>query len=243
MYYNCSELKEFNTGNSNPFIDVGNSTDKVTVTIGKDVLKIPSQLFAKCQKIKEIIFEDDCIITTIGISAFDNCTGLTSISLPSSITSLSSSIFSNCSNLTDIYINCTITESGNYNSSLFGNFFSKDITITIGKDVLSIPDYCFYNNTKIKSVIFESIPSIQSIGEYAFYGCSQLGSIIIPNSVTTIKPEVFENCTKLNTITFEDQNSKWNIYYYENLTISVNNPETNATYFKETYKYQTWTKQ
>ena len=45
-------------------------------------------------------------VTSIGDSAFYNCTSLTSIEIPASVTSIGDSAFSNCSSLKTIYCKC-----------------------------------------------------------------------------------------------------------------------------------------
>ena len=50
--------------------------------------------------------------------------------------------------------------------------------------------------------------SITDIDDYAFYGCSDLTSISIPSTITTIGISVFENCINLTNVIFER-------YYYQ----------------------------
>ena len=46
-----------------------------------------------------------------------------------------------------------------------------------------------------ETVVYNEIPySVTSIGNSAFYNCSDLTSVTIPNSVTTISSEAFLNC-------------------------------------------------
>ena len=71
--------------------------------------------------------------------------------------------------------------------------------ITFDAPVTSIGDWAFYNCTSLTSV---NIPdSITSIEEYAFSGCTSLQSITIPDSVTSIGKEAFNRCNSLTSVT------------------------------------------
>ena len=64
---------------------------------------------------------------------------------------------------------------------------------------LSIPSNVIYNNTSY---------SVISIGRKAFYGCTGLTSITIPNSAISIRDYAFWNCTDLKKLTIENGNSE-----------------------------------
>ncbi|MBR5536996.1 MAG: leucine-rich repeat domain-containing protein [Clostridia bacterium] len=73
----------------------------------------------------------------------------------------------------------------------------KDIIIDAG--VTSIGNYAFYSCTQLTSV---TIPNgVTSIGQSAFFGCSDLVSVTIDNNVTTIGKEAFAECDSLTTVT------------------------------------------
>ncbi len=69
-------------------------------------------------------------------------------------------------------------------------------------DVTSIGDYAFYNCTGLTSV---TIPEgVTSIGDVAFYNCTGLTSVTIPASVTSIGYSAFYNCTGLTSVTIPE---------------------------------------
>lgn len=61
--------------------------------------------------------------------------------------------------------------------------------------------YVYCGGTDITSIKLPT--SITSIGEYAFGGCSMLTTINIPKLVSSISTGAFEDCTNLSDIDFE----------------------------------------
>ena len=67
-----------------------------------------------------------------------------------------------------------------------------------------IGDWAFWDCSSLTSI---NIPnSVTSIGEWAFMQCSSLTSINIPNSVTSIKPYAFQGCINLGSVVFKGNN-------------------------------------
>ena len=133
-------------------------------------------------------------VTEIGESAFEGCSGLTSLTISSSVTSIGEYAFSGCSGLTSLTIPSSVTSIGE------GAFHgcSGLTSLTIPSSVTSIGRYAFSGCSGLTSLTIPS--SVISIGEGAFSGCSGLTSLTIPSSVTSIGGRAFEGCSGLTSI-------------------------------------------
>lgn len=114
-------------------------------------------------------------VTSIGKSAFWNCTSLTSVVIPESVTSIGAWAFQDCNSLT---------------------------SITIPDSVTNIRDYAFNGCTSLTSVVIPD--SVTIIGGYAFNGCTALTSVTIGNGVTNIVDYAFYGCTNLQVVDLSD---------------------------------------
>ena len=174
-----------------------------------EVPTIPANSFYRYQHLRTITLPDS--VTSIGDYAFYDCSSLTSITIPEGVTSIGYWAFSDCSSLTSITIPEGVTSIGNW--AFYG---CTSLTgIWVGK---CNPNYSndekgvLYNKEKTRLIQCPgglsgtyAIPdSVTSIGDYAFYGCSSLTSIIIPDSVTSIGNRAFMDCTSLTSVTIPD---------------------------------------
>ena len=163
------------------------------------------------------------VVTSLGASCFDDCRGLTSITIPSSVTSLGDHCFYYCSGLTSITIPSSVT-------SLGGNCFSgcSGLTsITIPSSVTSLGEDCFSACSGLTSITIPS--SVTSLGDYCFSGCRGLTSITIPSSVISLGKSCFEGCRGLTSITIPSSGSYLGWHCFED----CQNLET--VYFKGKY--------
>ena len=134
-------------------------------------------------------------VTTIGNFAFNNCSGLTSVTIGGSVTTIGNYAFERCSGLTSVTIGGSVTTIGNY---AFDNC-SGLTSVTIGDSVTTIGARAFLDCSGLTSVTIGG--SVTTIGDYAFYHCSSLSSVTIPNSVTTIGIAAFYMCSGLTSVT------------------------------------------
>ena len=162
-------------GLSSTYQSYGNGTIRVT---------IPSLL-------KSVAITDE---TTLGYGAFDDCSGLTSVTIPDSVTNIGSHAFYRCNGLTSVTIPDNVTNIGEY------AFYdcSSLTSVTIPDSVTSIGSSAFSDCSGLTSVTI--LGNVTSIPDYTFYNCSGLTSVTIPDSVTSIGSSAFYNCSGLRDV-------------------------------------------
>ena len=197
-FFYCTGLKSITIPDS--VTSIGNDafrdcTGLTSVTIPDSVTRIGNDAFGGCTGLASVTIGNS--VTSIGSYAFSWCTGLTSVTIPDSVTRIGNDAFYGCNNLQDIYITdiaawCNI--SGLDNLMLFGSN-NKNLYI---------------NNELATSIIIPNGNGVKAIPSHAFRGCTELTSITIPDSVTSIGYNAFRNCTGLTSIKFNGTIEQWN---------------------------------
>ena len=139
--------------------------------------------------------------TEIGNSAFEDCTGLTSVVIPASMTKIGASAFYNCTGLESVKIPDSVTEI--CDDAFCGCENLKSITFSEESQLTKIGDFAFTHCTSLTSI---TIPDGVTTLTSAFINCTNLASITIPSSVMNID-WAFASCTNLKSVIFE-QGSK-----------------------------------
>ena len=141
-------------------------------------------------------YKDSCYTENnkIGKCAFNLCSQLTSINMPSNITEIDSAAFNFCHSLKSIVIPSSVTKIGAWAFMWCDSLTSINIPESVTKIGVSAFGSC-------KSRTSINIPtSVTEIGDKAFSGCSSLTSIDIPSSVTKINLATFMYCDSLTSI-------------------------------------------
>ena len=148
---------------------------------------IYTSAFNGCTALQSVILPSS--ITSIGNSAFEMCTALSSISFPDALSIIGSSAFFGCSKLTGI----TLRQLSSLGSLAFAACTSLG-SVYIRGSITTIPASAFEGCTTLEYV---SLPdNLQSIGAQAFYGCG-CAKLTVPSNVTSIGDLAFGNCTNL----------------------------------------------
>lgn len=115
--FNATEMNDLATANG-VFAYAGQEADGITLTIGKDVLAMPSNLFNPYTstgaepKLIDLVFEEGR--TSIGYSMLDGYATLTSIIIPETVTDIGARAFYGCSSLTSVVIPKSVTNIGQF---------------------------------------------------------------------------------------------------------------------------------
>ena len=171
----------------------------------------------------------DCAVTSIGYSAFSSCTGLTSVSIPSSVVSIGQSAFYRCTAMTTVSIGsgvatidgsafklCTAltafdVDGGNTAfKSEDGVLYSRDGTILqaypVAKSGTAYDIPASVTNIAAWAFFMSTLSTVTfpygltTIGAGAFCGCDGLVSVTLPASVTDIGNSAFLNCGALASV-------------------------------------------
>ena len=187
------------------------------IVIPDSVSNIGIAAFEGCNSLKYLVILDG--VTGIEARAFGGCTNLTEVSLPESITNIAGSAFQGCTALESIIVenNSTYHSSGNcliHTETKTLVLGCKNSVIPQDGTVTSIGEYAFYKCSNLTSIIIPN--SVTSIGNYAFAYCDSLLSIFIPQSVVTIGHQAFYNYNCPNMTIWCQVSSKpagWDSYW------------------------------
>ena len=153
-----------------------------------------NRIFPYCPNLKEVTFENDMQLTTLPDNTFQNCTKLTTFTLPSSTKTIGGNAFMGCSNLERIVLDNT--------------------------GIQTISANAFTNCNSLKEIILPA--SIETIGNSAFENCTNIGLVAIHSAeppatpVNAFSEEIFDKASlfvsDVNKYNKEPWSSFTNIY-------------------------------
>jgi len=166
--------------------------------------------FFKFRQLKSITLSN--ALTETGTYEFYSCSNVETITIGEGMKKFGSSSFGYTNNLTNIYYNATsandLTSGGMFYN---GGSSGSGVTLKVGPNVTSIPDYMFYQGTstsyKLNLKVVDFRGSVcTTIGKYAFAYSNAIRDIYLPLTITTIGTYAFYNC-------YNSSNGKINVHY------------------------------
>ena len=196
-----------------------NCSSMTSVSIGNSVTYIGNGAFSDCTSLTSITIPNS--VTSIVYNAFKGCSGLTSVTIGSSVTSIGEDAFDGCSSLTSVIWNAKNCQDFTYDNRPFYDPRNQIISFVFGEEVEYIPAYLCAEMTNLTSI---EIPnSVTSIGQDAFYGCSGLTSVTIGLGVQEVGFDAFRHCDNLAAVHISDL-AAWCAILFPSLYLNYANP-------------------
>ena len=176
----------------------------ISVRILGGVTTIGRYAFSDCHDLASVTIPSS--VTSISNYAFRNCIALVSITIPSNVTTLSYSAFRGCSGMESFFVEAGNLQFASAEGVLFDSVRNwlvqcparKVGAYAIAANVTTISTEAFYGCSELTSVAMPE--GLIGIGTEAFYGCTGLTSVNIPSSVKSINSGAFYGCSGLTSV-------------------------------------------
>ena len=191
------------------------------IALPADTCEIGDFAFYGCQSLT-YLDTAETRLTSVGRNAFTNCSSLLTLNLPTTVETLGFAMLEGCGKLESLTlpfagghrVGDTPAEEGTngVNATYLGYLFgASDHTLTEGfipASLISValqdacgdvPPNAFYECSPIREIALPE--GVTAIGRRAFYGCAGLSDMSLPNSVTTVGDDAFGGCIRLTAFT------------------------------------------
>lgn len=179
----------------------------ITIFIPKSVSKIGSTAFAWCRDLREVTFEKDSKLKSIGKCAFGHCRSLKMIVVPKSVMMLGEYAFNGSDNLESV-----VFQEGSQLQVIPRYCFSecrKLKVLTIPDLVTVVQQYAFDCCQILASIYFTTQSNLQHIDEQAFRQCPNLQFVNIPPTALSIHNEASLHYNTVSTSPDQHQLLHW----------------------------------
>lgn len=221
----CNGLESIRFSTSGEITEIGakafmGCSGLKSMKLPEGVKKLGEYSFSGCTGLEMISGQES--LEVIGSYAFQNCSSMKSISLPETVTTVNSAVFSGCSSLESMilpFVGSSAEPTVAAKTTLFGHIFGsvnyqdavsvqqkyssngsinyyipaslKHVTVTGGRILYG----AFYNCSGLASIDLPE--NLTEIGDYAFYHCTGVSGLELPGNVKRIGNYAFAGCSEL----------------------------------------------
>ncbi len=185
-----------------------NCTMLTEIIVPGNYVTIGSNAFVGCNSLESFQLEE----ATTGVGsqliddyAFQECSSLQVVELPSTLTGIDRGAFLDCNLLKEVELKEGLTYIAD---NAFKNCASIT-TITIPSTVTYIGSAAFSGDKSLTEIIFTEGSLEATIDDEAFYNCASVTSIVIPGNYLTIGSKAFASCTSLTSFALEDSGAQY----------------------------------
>ena len=206
-----------------------------------DVIEIGDKVFADNLFIKKLVIPES--VKSLGNKMCYGAKNLEEVVLPNNITVIPDYAFENCSSLTNINIPTSLVQirANAFSQTALKEFIApeslKEIWLYAFKDAKELRNVELKNVTEIGDMVFENCEKLESIvipetleeiGASVFGGCSSLQDIDLPN-----KPLALDHNTFYGSAYYEDK-SNWEngVLYVDNYLLAINSDFLNLSEYE-----------
>jgi hypothetical protein len=154
--------------------------------IPNSVTSIGASAFVNCTALTSVTIANS--VVGIGDGAFSGCTSLTNVTIPNGVTGIGQQAFSGCTNLTSVTIGNSVTSMGTtpYSGAFDGCTSLTNFSVDAAHPAYSSLNGVLFNKAQTTLMLFPP---------------GRGGSYVIPASVTNIGVRAFAGCTRLTNVT------------------------------------------
>ena len=178
-------------------------------TVPASVIKIHDRAFYEATMLTSLVFEGGSEKMYIGNEAFERCSGLTAVVLPSNVVSLGDEAFYGCSELVSLTLSASLMD---FSSSMVDRC-DKLAAINVGADgqgaYYSSIDGVLYSADKSALVVYPLAKTdeelvvdanVEVIYARAFYGNENIKKVVLPEGLVEIQAAAFDFCSALEEV-------------------------------------------
>ena len=210
--YGCKNIKEFTFLRDDLCESINSysfSTSNISsIIIPKNVKTLGTYAFQYCTELINVTIPKDSQLSSIGSYCFDN-SNIQFLYIPEKVSDISFRSFASTKNLEKVEF------SENSITKTFQNSAFSDSTInriTIPKSIEVIKQSCFECCTLLEEVIIPQESLLQQIDTNAFYRCSSLKNISLPQFCKNVSSGAFSSCNQLSTFTHFIEEIEANVF-------------------------------